>query len=176
VWAFSARSSEVKTAVAIEIERKYLVRDDTWREQADQGAAYRQGYLAVGPPMAIRVRLSGDTAILNLKHATTDCRREEFEYPIPRADGEAMIRDLCVGHVIEKTRYHVPFAGHTWEVDVFDGDNAGLVVAEIELDALNESFESPAWLGREVSSDHRYLNAYLAVHPYAEWKNTLETE
>ena len=152
-----------------EIERKFLVKDDRWRAGASEGRRYRQGYLVVGPPMAIRVRIAGDKALLNIKKATREIARDEFEYPIPLEDAEAILAGLCEGHIIEKTRYKVPFGGLTWEIDVFEGVNAGLVAAEVELDSETQRFERPAWLGEEVSRDARYLNSSLSRNPYTLW-------
>jgi len=155
--------------VGVEIERKFLVAHDGWRGAASSGERYRQGYVAVGPPAAVRVRIMGDRAVLNLKKATTDITRDEFEYAIPIEDAEAILERLCSGRVIEKTRYKVPHAGLTWEVDVFEARNAGLVVAEIELESETHEFERPPWLGQEVSGDVRYFNSSLSVTPYTEW-------
>jgi adenylate cyclase len=153
----------------IEIERKFLVRDASWRAQADEGVAYRQGYLASDPQSSVRVRLAGDRARLNIKSATTPIRRLEFDYEIPLADAREILDTLCAGARVEKTRYHVRHGDHVWEVDVFEKDNAGLVVAEIELEDENEAFERPPWLGEEVSDDPRYYNMNLARLPYRQW-------
>jgi len=155
--------------VGVEIERKFLVKDDGWRGAAKGGERYRQGYVAVGPPAAVRVRIMGGRAILNLKQATTDIARDEFEYGVPVAEAEAILARLCCGRIVEKTRYKVPYAGFTWEVDVFEGRNAGLVVAEIELASETQAFEQPPWLGKEVSGDVRYFNSSLSTKPYTEW-------
>ena len=158
--------------MATEIERKFLVRNEQWREGADEGTAYRQGYLASDPTCSIRVRTGGGRAFLNIKSATLGVRRREYEYPIPLDDAQEMLDRLCTGPLVEKTRYHVPVGGHVWEVDVFAGDNAGLVVAEIELEREDEPFERPAWVGEEVSQDPRYYNVSLARHPYREWTSS----
>lgn len=160
--------------MATEIERKFLVAGDAWRDQTDEGVRYRQGYLTSLAPggegrASIRVRMQGDAAYLNIKSATLGIRRQEFEYPIPAADAKAMLDDLCVGAVIEKTRYHVTCQDHVWEIDVFHGDNAGLIVAELELADEQEVFTRPEWLGEEVSEDTRYYNVCLAEHPYKDW-------
>jgi adenylate cyclase len=155
--------------MAIEIERKFLVADASWRG-GEAGVPYRQGYLAVGPPASVRVRIAGAKAMLNIKNAMLDISRAEFEYPIPLEDAEALLEGLCDGRVVEKTRYKVPFAGHVWEVDEFCGANAGLVVAEIELKHVDEAFAHPPWLAAEVSGDPRYLNSNLALHPFTEWR------
>ncbi len=156
--------------MASEIERKFLVRDDSWRERARDPMRIRQGYVAAGPKASVRVRISGDRAWLNLKSATVGVSRAEFDYEIPLADGEKLIDTLCERPLIEKTRYFVDHAGHCWEVDVFEGENAGLVVAEIELASEDEPFELPPWAGEEVSQDRRYYNAALVKLPYSRWK------
>ena len=155
--------------MATEIERKFLVKNDGWRAQAEPGVRFRQGYLAGGGKASVRVRVEGEAANLNIKSATLGVRRQEYEYPIPLADAHLMLDSLCEGRLVEKTRYCVTVGKHVWEVDVFEGDNAGLVVAEIELDHEDEPFERPAWAGEEVSHDRRYYNVYLAQHPYREW-------
>ena len=154
-----------------EIERKFLVRNDDWRREARAELHMRQGYVSGGEQASVRVRVQGDSAFLNIKSATLGVRRREYEYPLPLSDAEEMLDHLCAGPLIEKTRYHVEHAGHTWEVDVFEGDNAGLVVAEIELDREDEAFEKPAWVGDEVSHDPRYYNVCLVKHPYKEWRD-----
>jgi len=155
--------------MATEIERKFLVVDDDWQAHAAPGVRYRQGYLANSARASIRVRLGGDRAWLNLKGATLGVSRQEFEYPIPVGDAERILETFCVRPWIDKTRYLVEHQGHQWEVDVFAGDNQGLVVAEIELGAEDEHFEHPPWLGEEVSGDPRYYNARLVEHPYKDW-------
>ena len=157
--------------MATEIERKFLVRNETWRQQTDMGLRMRQGYMSGGELASVRVRVQGDQAFLNIKSATLGVWRREYDYPIPVRDAEEILEHLCAGPLIEKTRYHVEHAGHTWEVDVFEGDNAGLVVAEIELDSEDEAFEMPAWAGAEVSHDPRYYNVCLVKHPYKEWQD-----
>lgn len=155
--------------MAIEIEKKFLVRDDAWRRSADDGVRYRQGYLSDGGSASVRVRVGGDRAYLNIKSATLGIERSEYEYEIPLADAEEMLDRLCRKPLVEKTRYEVQNGPHVWEVDVFAGDNDGLVVAEIELSAADESFERPDWLGEEVSHDTRYYNVCLVDHPYKDW-------
>ena len=154
--------------MGIEIERKFLVSGQAWRDGAC--AVYcKQAYLCVGPPVAIRVRIMGDRATLNIKKAVLDITRDEFEYAIPMDDAEVMMRHLCAGHPVEKTRYKTTFDGMTWEIDEFHGANSGLIVAEIELDSPEQHFNRPPWLGEEVSADARYLNSSLSRHPFCEW-------
>lgn len=152
-----------------EIERKFLVTGDGWR--VGRSTKYVQGYLSRDPGRTVRVRQAGEKAFITVKGAATGVSRKEFEYAIPVADAEAMFQ-LCVGPLIEKTRTVVEFEGKKWEVDEFHGDNAGLVVAEIELRSEDEQFVSPPWVGREVSSDRRYFNSSLTQHPYKDWKDT----
>ncbi len=160
--------------MGIEIERKFLVVGEGWRAAADEGTLIRQGYLTrvTGPgaaPASVRIRIAGDRAFLNIKSAELGIRRLEYDYPVPVNEAEEMLARLCIGHAVEKTRYHVRHAGHLWEVDIFSGDNEGLAVAEIELAHEDEPFERPDWVGAEVSSDPRYYNVYLADHPYRSW-------
>ncbi len=155
--------------MAIEIERKFLLRDDSWQDSADEGVLIRQGYLAGSEKSSIRIRVADDKANINIKSATLDITRQEYEYPIPLAEANEMLDTLCEGPLIEKTRYHVHHEKHLWEIDVFSGDNQGLIVAEVELRSVNENFEPPDWLGEEVSDDARYYNVCLVKHPYKDW-------
>ncbi len=155
--------------MATEIERKFLLANDSWREQADAGMAYCQGYLVGSRLASVRVRIQGERAFLNIKSATISITRQEYEYEIPVAEAREMLDTLCEKPLVEKTRYRIAQDKHTWEIDEFSGENQGLIVAEIELDDENESFEKPAWLGREVSDDVRYYNVNLVKHPYRDW-------
>lgn len=152
-----------------EIERKFLVVNDDWRSDADDGTHYHQGYMAGTEKASVRVRIEGDNANINIKSATLGIRRMEYEYAIPLSDAEELLDNLCEKPQIKKIRYHVKVGEHLWEVDQFKGDNEGLVVAEIELDDENEPFEHPPWVGEEVSHDTRYYNVCLVKHPYKEW-------
>ena len=161
--------------MGIEIERKFRVAGEGWREAAVKSVRMAQGYindmaaLREGRQNAsVRVRIAGDQAFLNLKSRELGHTRQEFDYPVPVADAEALLA-LCVGGRIDKVRHYVEHAGHTWEVDEFSGDNAGLVVAELELASADEAFERPAWLGREVTEEPRYYNLALAERPYSRW-------
>ncbi len=158
--------------MGVEIERKFLVSDDRWREGAE-ASEYRQGYLAVQERCTVRVRLAGARAWLTIKGASRGLSRQEFEYPLPGADAEQLLQ-LCQPTVISKTRHRLMHAGHCWEIDEFHGDNAGLVIAEIELSHADEAFDKPAWLGREVSADGRYYNAALSRYPYRLWNERNE--
>lgn len=157
------------SGMGLEIERKFLVTGDGWRTDADAGVAIRQGYLATGRSSSVRVRVMGDRAMLNIKEATAGLTRIEYDYPIPVADAEVMLARLCEEPPLLKVRYRVPFAGRCWEVDVFEGANAGLVLAEVELDAEDERLVCPDWVGEEVSHDLRYYNVCLARAPIATW-------
>jgi adenylate cyclase len=152
-----------------EIERKFLVTSNAWQPLAIQHTAMRQGYLNNETGCSVRVRTAGEQAWLNIKGVTIGARRLEFEYPIPLVDAQRMMADLTCKPLIEKTRYFIEMGRHTWEVDVFEGDNAGLIVAEIELEDPDESFEKPDWVGEEVTHDPRYYNTCLSSHPYKDW-------
>jgi adenylate cyclase len=156
--------------VAVEIERKFLLRDDGWRASVERSLRIRQGYLG-GDGCSVRVRISDGAATLNIKSKQVGVSRSEFEYAIPLADGEALLA-LAGTAVLAKTRHHVRCGAHLWEIDEFEGDNAGLVVAEIELGAEDETFARPDWLGEEVSFDRRYYNVSLVREPYARWRET----
>ena len=153
--------------MAIEIERKFLVSNEAWRVSAPDGLPCKQGYLAADGARTVRVRIIGGTGYLTIKGATSNISRVEFEYEVPVAEAEAMLK-LCE-NVVEKTRYLIPHAGMTWELDVFEGANEGLVMAEIELEAEDQAFEKPDWAGEEVSGDKRYYNAYLSRQPFSTW-------
>jgi adenylate cyclase len=164
--------------MGIEIERKFLLADDSWRGSVTHSQRLIQGYLS-GPAAgdvrpagkagcSVRVRIGGEAAWLNIKSAVAGVERAEYEYAIPRTDAEQMLDRFCAG-VVEKIRHHVPHAGRTFEIDEFAGDNAGLIVAELELEAADVRFERPAWLGREVSDQIRYYNLHLLEHPYSSW-------
>ena len=155
--------------MAEEIERKFLIRNDGWRGSVSRSAHYRQGYLAVNDRCGVRVRLQDDQAWLTIKSATLDVRRQEYEYTVPPADAREMLDTLCGGRTLSKTRHFVEHDGDLWEIDVFDGDNEGLVLAEIELTDVDQSFARPDWLGEEVSGDARYHNSSLAARPYKRW-------
>ena len=151
-----------------EIERKFLVAGD-FRGEVSGESRIRQGFLCAVPGRTVRVRVRGDKGYITVKGPARDLVRFEWEKEIPAAEAELLLH-LCEPGQIDKTRYLVPAAdGHTWEVDVFHGDNEGLVVAEIELDAPDEPFEHPAWLGAEVTGDRRYYNSCLIRNPYKDW-------
>lgn len=151
-----------------EIERKFLVIGEGWREGATS-TVFRQGFLSIDPDRVVRVRVAGNGGCLTIKGRSHGPSRAEFEYPIPKSDAEQMLDALCLRPLIEKVRHSLTVDGHTWEVDVFEGDNAGLVVAEIELESEDETFTKPSWVGEEVTDDPRYFNSNLVERPYRTW-------
>lgn len=156
----------------LEIEHKFLLADDTWRNLVDHSSVYRQGYLSSDEYSSIRVRVSNDTAWINIKSATIGTQRDEFEYAIPVKDANEILDKLCHKPLIEKCRYFVKIGPHTWEIDEFSGANQGLIVAEIELSSQDETFEKPSWIGEEVTHDVKYYNNNLVKHPFCEWPHT----
>ncbi|MCB1859745.1 MAG: CYTH domain-containing protein [Gammaproteobacteria bacterium] len=155
--------------MATEIERKFLVKNELWRSQVVSETRIKQGYLSNNANASVRIRVGNGRAHLNIKSATIGIRRLEFEYEIPVEDAEMMLEGIAEKPFIDKTRYLVRWGDHTWELDVFGGDNQGLVVAELELVAEDESFLVPEWAGDEVSDDVRYYNVNLIKHPYTQW-------
>lgn len=160
--------------MGIEIERKFLVRSEVWESvrTGSIGLPIRQGYLCSETGCTIRVRQYGPDAFLTLKGASRGFTRMEFEYSIPPEDAREMLENLCSGPILEKTRYRVPFGGLTWDVDVFEGANSGLILAEVELDHPDRDFPLPDWAGEEVTGDPRYYNSQLAVCPYRSWQGS----
>jgi len=156
--------------MAKEIERKFLVAHQAWRESVNTIHVFKQGYLSYDSERTVRVRATEVTGYLTIKGITEGLTRDEFEYEIPLADALALLQ-LCERPAIEKKRYIVPNGAHDWEVDVFEGVNEGLVVAEIELGSEDEAFEKPSWLGNEVSGDRKYSNSALSLHPFKDWSN-----
>lgn len=159
----------------IEIERKFLVVGAAWRAAVARSRRMVQGYLVAASAVtsgasrsSVRVRIAGDEAWINIKSSTLGVERQEFEYAIPHADAQRMLATLCDG-VVDKWRHYVPVEGHEFEVDEFLGENAGLVVAELELDRVDAPYPRPPWLGAEVSALPRYYNVNLIDHPYARW-------
>lgn len=155
--------------MAREIERKFLVKNDSWKN-GRPGLPCRQGYLVTGEDITVRVRILGDEGYLTVKGRTEGISRDEFEYRIPVADAEAMLGRMSRGWTVEKIRYHVEVKGFIWDVDEFLGGNKGLVLAEVELKDEDQQPEFPDWLGQEVTGEVRYYNAYLAGNPYSTWK------
>jgi len=151
-----------------EIERKFLVKDDSWRSQA-HGKRYRQGYLSTVKERTVRVRVAGDQGYITIKGITVGAARAEYEYEIPLADANQMLDTLCERPIVEKTRYRLPQDDIVWEIDEFEGDNRGLIVAEVELKDEQQSYPKPDWLGQEVTGDPRYFNANLVAKPFTTW-------
>ncbi|MBK8210524.1 MAG: CYTH domain-containing protein [Rhodospirillales bacterium] len=154
--------------MAAEIERKFLVTCDAWRSAAT-GESIRQGYLWSEAGRSLRVRIAGEHAFLTLKSGQNGCSRQEYEYEIPLTDAGEIIASMCNRPLIEKTRYTVVEGGIEWVIDEFEGENAGLVVAEVELDREDEQVDLPLWAGCEVTAEPRYLNANLVARPYRLW-------
>jgi len=154
--------------MAKEIERKFLVRGNTWRGQ-DGGKRYRQGYLSTVKERTVRVRTTGDKGFITIKGESVSATRSEYEYEIPLVDANEMLDRLCERPLIEKTRYRVSHEGLVWEIDEFEGDNRGLIIAEIELKDETQSVTLPGWIGQEVTGDPRYFNANLVANPFSQW-------
>jgi adenylate cyclase len=154
--------------MAKEIERKFLVRGNTWRGQ-DGGKRYRQGYLSTVKERTVRVRTTGDKGFITIKGESVGATRSEYEYEIPLVDANEMLDRLCERPLIEKTRYRVSHEGLVWEIDEFEGDNRGLTIAEVELKDETQSVTLPGWIGQEVTGDPRYFNANLVANPFSQW-------
>jgi adenylate cyclase len=152
-----------------EIERKFLLLTDAWRDEVRDSVQLVQGYLARNEQSAIRVRIKGSLAELNIKQTLNGIDRLEYEYEIPLEDAREILEKVALRPLIEKTRHHVVHSDHLWEIDEFDGENRGLIMAEIELADADEPFDRPAWLGEEVSLDPRYYNSNLSKLPYGKW-------
>ena len=159
--------------MGIEIERKFLLKNENWKSLVTETRIIKQGYLQTGmetsQKSSVRIRISNNDANINIKSVDLNMVRQEYEYSIPLHDAEEMMATLCGDTVIEKTRYHVPYASHLWEVDIFEGENYGLQVAEIELGSEDESFDKPDWIADEVTEDRRYYNICLLKHPFKMW-------
>lgn len=169
----SATSNNAKNEIvmAIEIEHKFLLANDNWRQHIQKSIKYKQGYLSSQPTSSIRIRITDKQAWLNIKSATIGTERLEFEYEIPLPDAEEIIATLCSKPLIEKIRHFVLNDHNIWEIDEFEGDNQGLIVAEVELPEVGQIFAKPDWLGEEVTHDLRYYNNNLVAHPYNKWGN-----
>lgn len=156
--------------MATEIERKYLVQLETWRQAKinAQCTPISQGYLSLEAERTVRIRIKKEQAFLTIKGKTQGVSRLEFEYSIPLQDGLELLK-LCQGTIIQKKRYVLQYDKLTWEVDEFEGDNTGLIVAEVELESENQVFALPSWIKEEVSDDNRYYNANLVQHPFKDW-------
>ncbi|BAY90328.1 MULTISPECIES: CYTH domain-containing protein [unclassified Tolypothrix] len=154
--------------MAAEIERKFLVQGDSWRNLVE-GSLYIQGYISTKKEATVRVRIAGNQAYLTIKGKTVQYSRSEFEYPIPLEDAREMLNTLCEKPLIEKTRYKIAYGNLIWEIDEFDGVNKGLILAEVELSHEQQQIELPIWVGEEVSHDPKYFNSNLAKYPFSEW-------
>ena len=152
----------------MEIERKFLLKDDSWRLSA-VGKKYHQGYLSSNKERTVRIRTIDDRGYLTIKGIAKGAVRVEYEYEIPAAEAQAMLEDLCEKPLIEKIRYKIKHHGLVWEVDEFYGENQGLIMAEVELDFKDQKFEKPEWVGAEVTGDSKYFNSNLIHHPYSQW-------
>ncbi|MFW2368896.1 MAG: CYTH domain-containing protein [Desulforhopalus sp.] len=155
--------------MGIEIEKKFLLAGTEWKQLAP-GTPYRQGYLNSTKERTVRVRTIADKGFMTVKGISIGATRLEYEYEIPLADANVMLDELCEKPLIEKNRYKVDFAGFTWEIDEFFGENDGLIVAEIELESEEQPFDKPEWVGVEVTGDPRYFNSNLIKMPYSQWK------
>ncbi|WP_456449207.1 CYTH domain-containing protein [Thiolapillus sp.] len=157
--------------MGIEIERKFLLASDGWRQHVEKTLEMRQGYLSRDAQSSVRVRICGEQADINIKSTRDGIHRLEYEYAIPMEDAQELMKHVAHRPVIEKKRHIVHIGRHCWEIDEFYGENEGLVVAEVELEAVDEPYERPDWLGREVSTDARYYNSNLSKLPYKYWKD-----
>ncbi|MEQ8191972.1 MAG: CYTH domain-containing protein [Candidatus Eremiobacterota bacterium] len=151
-----------------EIEKKFLIKNDEWREGA-KGTKYRQGYLSTVKERTVRVRTIDDKGFLTIKGVNVGAVRAEYEYEIPAKDADEMLTDLCEKPLIEKNRYKISYKNLVWEIDEFFGDNNGLIVAEVELTDEDQSIDLPSWIGEEVTGDPKYFNSSLIKHPYSKW-------
>jgi len=154
--------------MGMEIERKFLVKDDSWRSSA-RVKKYHQGYLNSNKERTVRVRTVGDKGYLTIKGIAKGAARVEYEYEIPGAEARAMLDELCEKPLIKKSRYKIEYHGLTWEVDEFHGENQGLIIAEVELDIEDQKFAKPEWIGDEVTGDSKYFNSNLIHYPYSQW-------
>jgi adenylate cyclase len=157
----------------LEIERKFLVKNKNWQRNT-KGTDYRQGYLSTDPSRTVRVRLEGKIGKITIKGKKVGIAGDEFEYDIPIKEAKYLLDKLCKKPTIKKKRYKIPFAGLVWEVDVFEGKNKGLVIAEVELKSADQIIKLPDWVGKEVTRDRRFRNANLVKNPFSKWKYELK--
>lgn len=175
-WHFLYENSDY--FMALEIEKKFLLSNNDWYDLIDSSTYFKQGYLNGAEnsnndlKSSVRIRIEGNKANINIKSMTLSITRQEYEYSIPLDDAEKMLEELCNQPLIEKTRHIVKYKGHKWEIDVFEGDNKGLIVAEIELKSEDEKFDIPSWIAEEVSSQEKYYNVCLVKNPYSKWNNS----
>jgi adenylate cyclase len=164
----------MESGMGVEIERKFRLINDSWRERVREKTLLRQGYIANTPRASVRVRLAGEAGWLSVKAMTRAVARAEYEAAIPAVDAHEMLDRLCEGPLIEKWRHIVVYQGREWEIDEFLGENAGLVIAELELESEDAPFARPPWLGDEVTHDERYYNFRLSEQPYRRWPENLQ--
>ncbi|MFO7603725.1 MAG: CYTH domain-containing protein [Gammaproteobacteria bacterium] len=155
--------------MAKEIEKKFLLRNADWRAAVQRSRQFIQGYLLGSEQASVRIRLEGEQAYINIKSATLGVSRDEYEYAIPLQDAREMLERLCEKPLIAKIRHEVMYASKKWEIDEFQQENAGLIVAEVELTSVDEPVIMPPWVGEEVSADTRYYNVCLVRQPYSTW-------
>lgn len=160
--------------MALEIEKKFLL-NYVPEDLMHNGIKMVQGYMLNQKDKVVRIRIAGEKAFLTIKGKTVNSVRKEYEYPIPVNDAQEMLDLLCEKPIIEKTRNYIEHKGFTWEVDCFHGNNSGLMVAEIELDRIDQEFEKPDWIGKEVSEDPKYYNSNLTRHPFSEWDSSKDS-
>jgi CYTH domain-containing protein len=158
--------------MGVEIERKFLLKNEEWRSEVSSKTIIKQRYLNSDKERTVRIRVRNDKGFLTIKGENTNATRQEYEYEIPMQDAESLLL-LCQKPIIEKVRYLVPRGGKTWEIDDFGGDNLGLILAEIELESEEEQIEIPSWIGTEVTHDTRYFNSSLISHPYSKFEENL---
>jgi adenylate cyclase len=158
----------------LEIERKFLVKNNAWRKGA-KGVLYQQGYLSTDPSRTVRIRLEGTVGKLTIKGKKVGLAGDEFEYDIPWNDSTYLLKKICKQPIIKKKRYKISYEGAIWEVDVFEGENKGLILAEVELDSASQKIRIPEWIGKEVTGDRRFRNANLVTHPYSKWKHEINS-
>ncbi len=156
--------------MAKEIERKFLLKNEDWKSQVDKSFSIKQGYLSTNPERTVRIRIKNKKGILTIKGITKGISRLEYEYEIPFQDAMELI-DLCEKPIIEKVRYIVIDDKLKWEIDIFEGENKGLELAEVELETENQKINLPNWIDREVTSDRRYYNSSLIKMPFKDWSN-----
>ena len=160
---------DVRGEMALEIERKFLIQDDSWTAGVTGAGRITQGYFARTPLLRARIRIYGSKGFITLKGEAGQLVRHEYEYEIPKADAIEMIKQFSVEPIIDKIRYDVPYGGVVWAIDVFEGANRGLVIAEAELKSVDQILAVPPWAGREVTNDRRYGNSNLARYPFMTW-------
>lgn len=154
-----------------EIERKFLLTDNSWKTEGIVGVDYKQAYLASNMDRTVRIRVAGSQGYITIKGPTIEnsIAHAEYEYEIPKSDAEYLFNNLCEPGKVEKTRYKLPYGNHIWEIDVFYGDNEGLIMAEVEMESEHEDVLLPPWVGTEVTGNSQYANAMLAKNPYKNW-------